>query len=101
LKEVLFNQLKGSDFEFIVFPAYSCDVIKWDKYDQKVKVYNTIVTESCDKDQKLNLIGLVDARDANTSDVSFLQDGIEKAQEVFTDKIEYVEKNGVVELDSK
>lgn len=57
------------------------------KDDQKVKGYSINVTESCDEDKQLNLIGRVDVREASTSDVSFLQDGIEKAQEVFPDKI--------------
>lgn len=46
------------------------------------------VTMRIDDDKPLNLIGHVDVRKANTSDTCFLQDGIEKAQEVFPDKIE-------------
>jgi hypothetical protein len=64
------------------------------KDDQKVKGYSINVTESCDDDKQLNLIGHVDAREASTSDVSFLQDGIEKVQEVFPDKIEAAHADG-------
>ncbi len=64
------------------------------KDDQKVKGYSVNVTESCDADKGLNLIGHVDVRTASTSDVDFLQDGIEKAQEVFPDEIEAVHADG-------
>jgi len=57
------------------------------KDDQKVKGYSINVTESCDEDKPLNLIGHVDVRKASTSDVGFLQAGIEKVQEVFPDKM--------------
>ena len=64
------------------------------KDDQKVKGYSINVTESCDGDKPLNLIGHVDVRKASTSDVDFLQDDIEKAQEVFPDKIEAAHADG-------
>jgi hypothetical protein len=64
------------------------------KDDQKVKGYSFNVTESCDDDKPLNLIAYVDVRKASTSDVDFLQDGIEKAQEVFPDKIEAAHADG-------
>jgi hypothetical protein len=64
------------------------------KDDQKVKGYSINVTESCDHDKPLNLIGHVDVRKASTSDVDFLQDGIEKAQEAFTDKINAAHADG-------
>ena len=64
------------------------------KDDQKVKGYSINVTESCDDDKPLNLIGHVDVRKASTSDVDFLQDDIEKAQEVFPDKTEAVHADG-------
>ena len=64
------------------------------KDDQKVKGYSINLTESCDDDKPLNLIGHVDVRKASTSDVAFLQDGIEKAQEVFPDKIEAAHADG-------
>lgn len=57
------------------------------KDDQKVKGYSINVTESCDDNKPLNLIGHVDIRKASSSDVDFLQDDIKKAQEVFSDKI--------------
>lgn len=64
------------------------------KDGQKVKGYSINVTESCDGDKPLNLIGHVDVRKASSSDVGFLQDDIEKAQEVFPDKIEAAHADG-------
>ena len=64
------------------------------KDDQKVKGYSINITESCDEGKTLNLIGHVDLRKASTSDVDFLQDDIEKAQEVFPDKIEAAHADG-------
>jgi hypothetical protein len=63
------------------------------KDDQTVKGYSLNVTESCD-DDKLNLIGHVDVKEASTSDVDFLQNSIEKAQEVFTDKTDAAHADG-------
>ncbi|NEW83478.1 MAG: transposase [Mariniphaga sp.] len=64
------------------------------KDDQKVKGYSINVTESCDQDNPLNLIGHVDVRNASTSDTCFLQQGIEKSQEVFPEKIEAAHMDG-------
>lgn len=66
------------------------------KDTQKVKGYSVNVTESCDddKENKLNLIGHVDVRKASTSDVDFLKDCIDKAQDVFTDKIKDAHADG-------
>jgi len=64
------------------------------KDDQKVKGYSINVTESCDDDKPLNLIGHVDVRKASSSDVNFLQDDIKKVQEVFPDKIEAAHADG-------
>ena len=64
------------------------------KDDQKMKGYSINITESCDEDKPLNLIGHVDVRKASTSDVDFLQDDIAKAQEVFPDKIEAAHADG-------
>ncbi|NEW85565.1 MAG: transposase [Mariniphaga sp.] len=64
------------------------------KDDQKVKGYSVNITESCDDDNPLNLIGRVDVRNASTSDVAFFQDDIKKAQEVFPDKIEAAHADG-------
>ena len=59
-----------------------------------MKGYSINVTESCDDEKPLNLICHVDVREASCSDVDFLQDGIEKAQEVFPDKIEAAHADG-------
>lgn len=64
------------------------------KDGKKVKGYTINVTESCDDDKPLNLIGHVDVRKASSSDVDFLQDDIKKSQEVFTDKIEAAHADG-------
>jgi len=64
------------------------------KDDQKVKGYSINLTESCDDDKPLNLIGHVDVRKASTSDACFLARGIEKAQEVFPDKTEAAHADG-------
>jgi hypothetical protein len=42
------------------------------KDTQKIKGYSINVTESCDDDDQLNLIGHVDVKKASTSDVGFL-----------------------------
>jgi hypothetical protein len=64
------------------------------KDGDKVKGYSINVTESCDDDKKLNLIGNVDVRKVSTSDVVFLQEDIKKVQEVFPDKTEAVHADG-------
>jgi len=65
-----------------------------DKDGNKVKGYSLNVTESCDDDKQLNLIGSVDVRAVTTSDVDFLEDDIKKVQEVFPDKTENVHADG-------
>lgn len=64
------------------------------KDTQKVKGYSINVTESCDDDSQLNLIGHVDVKKASTSDVDFLRGCIEKTQDVFPDKIAYTHADG-------
>ena len=61
-----------------------------DKDGNKVKGYSMNVTESCDDDKGLNLIGSIDVKPVSTSDVGFFEDGIKKSQEVFCDKTENV-----------
>ena len=65
-----------------------------DKDGNKMKGYSINITESCDDDRDLNLIGCVDVREASTSDVDFFQDDIKQAQEIFPDKIEAVHSDG-------
>lgn len=57
------------------------------------KGYSINVTESCDGGG-LNLIGHVEVKNASASDVDFLQEGIEKAEEVFTEKVEAAHTDG-------
>jgi len=63
------------------------------KDGNKIKGYTTNVVESCDE-SGLNLIGNVNVDVASAVDVSFLQDGIEKVEAVFTDKTENVHADG-------
>ena len=64
-----------------------------------VKGYSINITESCDEGEVLNLIGHVDVRNASTSDLEFLQDGIKKVQEVFTSKVEATHADGAYNSD--
>jgi len=64
------------------------------KDGNKVKGYSLNITESCDEGDGLNLIGNVDVRNVSTSDVDFLQDGINSSQEVFTDPLNAVHADG-------
>jgi hypothetical protein len=64
-----------------------------DKGGNKVKGYSVNVTESCDEG-RLNLIVGVRTEGSGTADVEYLQDGIQKAQEVVVDKIEEVYTDG-------
>jgi len=63
------------------------------KGGNKVKGYSVNVTESCDEGQ-LNLIVGIQTEGCSTSDVEYLQKGIEKAQELVVDKIEEVYTDG-------
>lgn len=63
------------------------------KNGDKCKGYSINVTESCDE-EGLNLIGQVEVRNAGTSDVDFLLEGITKAEEVFTKKAEAAHADG-------
>lgn len=65
-----------------------------DKDGNKTKGYSINVTESCDDDKDLNLIGNVDVREASTSDVDFFQDDLKNTQEVFPDKTEAAHTDG-------
>jgi hypothetical protein len=64
-----------------------------DKGGNKVKGYSLNVTETCDEDN-LNLIVGVKTEGSGTADVDYLQDGVEKAQEVVVDKIAAVYTDG-------
>jgi hypothetical protein len=64
------------------------------KDGNKVKGYSLNVTESCDDEKELNLIGSVDVKVVTTSDVDFFKEGIKKAQEVFPSKIENAHADG-------
>ena len=64
------------------------------KDGNKVKGYSINLTESCDDDKELNLIGHVDVREATSSDVDFFQDGVKGVQDVFPDKAEAIHADG-------
>lgn len=63
------------------------------KDGNKVKGYSINITESCD-DGTLNLIGNVDVRVSNVSDVSFLQDDLNKVKKVFTTETKVAHTDG-------
>jgi hypothetical protein len=64
------------------------------KDGNKVKGYTINVTESCDDDKGLNLIGDVDVRAVTVSDVAFFQDGVTSVEEVFPNKAEDIHTDG-------
>jgi len=64
------------------------------KDGNKVKGYAINITESCDDGKVLNLIGNVEVRKVSASDVDFLQDGTNKAGEVFMAETEAVHADG-------
>jgi hypothetical protein len=64
------------------------------KDGNKIKGNSCNITESCDDDKGLNLIGNVDVRTVSTSDVDFFQDDIKKVQKVFPDKTEAAHADG-------
>ena len=63
------------------------------KDGNKVKGYSFNATESCD-DKGLNLIGDVNMKEVTASDVEFLPIGVEKVEEVFSDKTENIHADG-------
>jgi hypothetical protein len=64
-----------------------------DKGGNKVKGYALNVAETCDE-RRLNLIVTVRTEGSGTSDVEYLQEGLEKAQAAVVDKIEEVYTDG-------
>jgi hypothetical protein len=64
------------------------------KDGNKIKGYSINVTESCDDDKKLNLIGAVAVKKVTTSDVDFFQQGVQQSEEVFVDKVENIHADG-------
>jgi hypothetical protein len=59
------------------------------KDGNQVKGYSMNITESCDDEKELNLIGSVDVREVTTADVYFFENDIKNAQKVFPDKTAY------------
>jgi hypothetical protein len=64
-----------------------------DKGTQKVKGYSTNVTETCD-DGKLNLITDVTVAPANTQDIEFFQEAVDKTKQVLNQKPENIHADG-------
>ena len=64
------------------------------KDGNKVKGYSINITESCDDEGGLNLIGNVDVRVVSASDLDFFQDATNKVQDAFTSKIEAAHVDG-------
>jgi len=63
------------------------------KDGNRVKGYSVNVTESCDKDG-LNLISGVDVKKADAADNGFLEKGVARAGEVFSDPVEKIHADG-------
>ena len=63
------------------------------KGGNQVKGYSMNVTESCD-DQSLNLISGIEVKVITAADNDFLQNGIHRAKEIFTDTVEKVHADG-------
>jgi len=64
------------------------------KGDQQVKGYSINITETCDKEQSLNLVSCVQVETASAADCDFLQPAIEKSQQVIGGKVETVNTDG-------
>jgi hypothetical protein len=64
------------------------------KDTKKVKGYSFNVAETCDKDNKLNLITNVLVETASAADCNFLIPAIEATSEIITDKIETANADG-------
>lgn len=92
-QEVITRDPKDISAKSIQSP-YDSDAHYRSKGDQQIKGYSANVTESCDDDDKPNLIADVSVKEASTSDTDFLQPGIEQAKEVFTEEIEAVHADG-------
>ncbi|MDR3339385.1 MAG: transposase [Candidatus Symbiothrix sp.] len=64
------------------------------KDDNKVKGYSDNLTETCDSENKVNLIVNTQVEVVTHSDSDFLQPAVEKSQEILTDKIEKIHADG-------
>ena len=64
------------------------------KDEQKIKGYSINVTETCDKDARLNLVTHVCVEAATVADSTYVQPAIEATQEVVCQKIETVNADG-------
>jgi hypothetical protein len=64
------------------------------KGDKQVKGYSVNVTETCDSDNKLNLITSVIVAPASAADRDFLQPAIESTQGIISQKIDSVNSDG-------
>lgn len=78
-KEIVVARKKEEMSTKSVQSPHDTDCHYRNKGDQKMKGYSINVTESCDDDKQLNLIGHVDVRKSSSSDVEFLQDDIFKS----------------------
>ena len=73
---------------------YDPDAHYRNKAGQQVKGYSANVTESCDDDSKPNLIAEVSLKAASAPDTDFLQSGVEKAAEVFSEPTAAIHADG-------
>ena len=91
--EIITREAKDISAQSIQSP-HDPDADYRNKGDQQVKGYSANVTESCDDDDKPNLIAEVSVKGASASDTDFLQQGVAKAEEVFTGSTEAVHADG-------
>jgi len=64
------------------------------KGDKQIKGFSLNATETCDQDNKLNLITDVTVRTASTADCDFLQSAVEATQEIVSQPIETLNSDG-------
>ena len=64
------------------------------KGDQKIKGYSINVTETCNKDNKFNLITDIIVTPASVSDTDFFIPAVESSQEIIPQKIETANSDG-------
>jgi hypothetical protein len=70
------------------------------KGGQKVKGYTTNITETCDEENKPNLITDVAVKPASTADNSFVEDAVKGSAEVTGHKVETVHADGAYQSEA-
>jgi hypothetical protein len=105
LREVFYQQYEVVDSEVVVLPKeklhfdriespHDTDCRFRKKGDQKQRGYQVNVTETCSKDNDINLITSVIVEPASVSDNSFLIPAIDKTLEITSQNIETLNSDG-------